>query len=180
MVNRKAKKIATVFLILIAIIFCLVYFGKSSSNEIILTNLSNTVAPIEGNLSREYEPGTYTISLHNIPDTAKGMSLVFTRENWPEGNVVKITSTGKGEGQTFKMGPLDFSGGIIINPKTGKENDTSTWKWWWPGEAEKDVNGEYVLDSEGNRVRREIKITDVDVEFSVLQTIKTKVTLEYF
>lgn len=176
---NNTKKIAVAGLVVLIVVFIFVFRGYAFTSINFLGQSTSPKSIILGE-SETYQPGTYTLGLQNIPNSAEGVNLVLTREKWPEGTVARVTVVAKGEGQTFNMGPMELSGGVVQNIKTGKEDTTSSWTWWWPGEAEKDANGEYVLDNNGNTIRKEIKITDVEMTIVILQPIKTDITLQTF
>ena len=124
-----------------------------------------------------YNAGLYKFNVLNIASSKKGINVSLDRSHWPSGKVAELTIIGRGEGQDFTIGPVSLSGGRTIG-RNGIENAKSSLSWTWPGEALKDEKGNYVLDAKGQRIRREIKIKDVEVQLKVLQNITTQIKID--
>jgi hypothetical protein len=117
-----------------------------------------------------YQPGTLTRTVNNIPAARKGVTVTFTRESWPgtpDDIVATVTVTGTQGGQTFTIGPFGLPGGVVL-ARDGSSALTSTVGWEWPGE------------NDGSGGRRELKITDVTMAFTVIQALRTAITIETF
>lgn len=115
-----------------------------------------------------YQPGTYgPFELRQLPGNAVGFRVTFTREAWPEGNVLRvITEWSRNNRASWEpIRDTTFAGGIAIG-RDGQPVLTSSITQYWPGE------------NDGTGRRQILRGSDVRITASVAAALQTAVTIE--